>query len=111
MMKVWQKEKSSNHKKKNSNNEYFQKKEETKRKNKINKLELEIEQKENEIKFIKRENAKWRNLYWLYEIKRAPRWNNEDRRRNWSKDDGMGRTERKIIVVYREKDFSNLTKM
>ncbi len=46
-------EKSSNHKKKNTNNEYFQKKEETKRKNKINKLELEIEQKENEIKLLK----------------------------------------------------------
>lgn len=36
--------------KKNKNNDYFQRKEEAKRKNKINKLELEIEQKENEIK-------------------------------------------------------------
>lgn len=40
-------------KKKNTNNDYFQRKEETKRKNKINKLELEIEQKENEIKQLK----------------------------------------------------------
>ena len=46
-------EKEPNHKKKNTNNEYLQKKEETKRKNKINKLELEIEQKENEIKLLK----------------------------------------------------------
>lgn len=43
-------ETESNQKKKNTNNEYFKKKEETKRKNKINKLELEIEQKENEVK-------------------------------------------------------------
>lgn len=46
-------EKIASNKKKNTNNEYFQRKEETKRKNKINKLELEIEQKENEIKLLK----------------------------------------------------------
>lgn len=48
-----QEEKISSNKKKNTNNEYLQRKEETRRKNKINKLELEIEQKENEIKLLK----------------------------------------------------------
>ena len=46
-------EKMSSSKKKNTNNDYFKKKEETRRKNKINKLELEIQQKENEIKLLK----------------------------------------------------------
>ena len=46
-------EKIPSDKKKNTNNDYLQRKEETKRKNKINKLELEIEQKENEIKQLK----------------------------------------------------------
>lgn len=46
-------EKIPSDKKKNINNDYLQRKEETKRKNKINKLELEIEQKENEIKVLK----------------------------------------------------------
>ncbi len=40
-------------KKKNTDNEYFRNKEKAKIKNKINKLEQEIEQKENEIKEIK----------------------------------------------------------
>lgn len=40
-------------KKKNTNNEYFQNKEKTRIKNKINKLELGIEEKENEIKELK----------------------------------------------------------
>ena len=48
-------EKIPSDKKKNTNNDYLQRKEETKRKNKINKLELEIEQKENEIKRLKDE--------------------------------------------------------
>lgn len=43
-------EKTKNIQKKNTTNSYWQDKENTKRKNKINKLELEIEQKENEIK-------------------------------------------------------------
>lgn len=46
-------EKMSSSKKKNTNNDYFKKKEETRRKNKISKLELEIQQKENEIKLLK----------------------------------------------------------
>lgn len=46
-------EKILSSKKKNTKNDYFQKKEETRRKNKINKLELEIQQKENEIKLLK----------------------------------------------------------
>lgn len=46
-------EKILSSKKKNTENDYFQKKEETRRKNKINKLELEIQQKENEIKLLK----------------------------------------------------------
>ena len=48
-----EKEKIPSNKKKNTNNDYFKRKEEAKRKNKINKLELEIEQKENEIKELK----------------------------------------------------------
>ncbi len=45
-------------KKKSINNQYLLNKERTKRKNKINKLELQIEQKENEIKLLNEEMQK-----------------------------------------------------
>ena len=48
-------EKETNVKNKASTNEYFEQKERIKRKNKINKLELEIEEKENEIENLKLE--------------------------------------------------------
>lgn len=47
--------KTNTTKKKDTNQEYWKNKENTKRKNKINKLELEIEQKEKEIKILKNE--------------------------------------------------------
>lgn len=50
--------KVSNDKKKNINNQYLLNKERTKRKNKINKLELQIEQKENKIKLLNEEMQK-----------------------------------------------------
>lgn len=50
--------KVSNDKKKSINNQYLLNKERTKRKNKINKLELQIEQKENEIKLLNEEMQK-----------------------------------------------------
>lgn len=50
--------KVSNDKKKSTNNQYLLNKERTKRKNKINKLELQIEQKENEIKLLNEEMQK-----------------------------------------------------
>lgn len=46
-------EKAISNQKKNTSNSYFQEKENSKRKNKIKKLELEIEEKENDIKKIK----------------------------------------------------------
>lgn len=50
--------KVSNDKKKSTNNQYLLNKEKAKRKNKINKLELQIEQKENEIKLLNEEMQK-----------------------------------------------------
>lgn len=51
-------DKTSSNKKKSTNNQYLLNKERTKRKNKINKLELQIEQKENEIKLLNEEMQK-----------------------------------------------------
>ncbi len=48
-------EKTPNHKVNKTNNQYWQNKEKTKRENKINKLELQIEELENEIKLLKNE--------------------------------------------------------